>query len=365
MRRVSNLLCLTIFTLLLTHLNATAEPMKFSMIYNNHTNDIVADGEITAQTPNDFLQFLEEFPVDGYTVIVHLNSPGGDLLGGMLLGAKFRANRFGTTVGALSNGKFIAGECYSACGYAFLGGRFRQTQQHNRSTLSQIGFHQFLVDYESDGAFDPMARLQEYQSDSQYISSLIFEYIAAMGIDNRLYSAINRTSPDNMFKPSRSERLKFNIDTRDAYYGFQFEPRGSGVIAYAVNDSNESGNQRIGKVTTYCRGGQPIVLLSAKNNTYPLKDHVVEMFRQTAVEFVFWSEGRSIRVPNSHIHFETTSEEMIEVQIPIPVVDMFATSNGITAQLDVPNVMGRYSAKIEMEESDRDKIASSFRHCVR
>lgn len=70
---------------------ATAKDMTFDIIYQNHTNVVVADGVITAETPNDFRDFLDSEPFDGFNFLIDLNSPGGNLWGGMELGRMIRA----------------------------------------------------------------------------------------------------------------------------------------------------------------------------------------------------------------------------------------------------------------------------------
>jgi hypothetical protein len=72
-------------------------------------------------------------------VAVVLNSPGGNLREGLLLGLFFYSAKIPTFV--MGNG----GGCFSACSIAFLGGRDRVTGKLSRFKMasSSLGFHQF------------------------------------------------------------------------------------------------------------------------------------------------------------------------------------------------------------------------------
>ena len=66
---------------------------------------IVAEGEITRETPQKFKKFLKE--EDPGAFIVVLNSPGGNLFGGIELGRIIRENGFHTKVGKSYRPKYV------------------------------------------------------------------------------------------------------------------------------------------------------------------------------------------------------------------------------------------------------------------
>jgi hypothetical protein len=60
---------------------------------------IVADGEITAETPKEFRRFLSSEKIQpGAQLEVYLNSPGGNLIGGIQLGEIVREFKLGTRI---------------------------------------------------------------------------------------------------------------------------------------------------------------------------------------------------------------------------------------------------------------------------
>ena len=58
---------------LLLATTAYAKDMTFDIIYYNHTNIVVADGDITYDTPAAFQAFLDTNPFDGFNFLIDLN----------------------------------------------------------------------------------------------------------------------------------------------------------------------------------------------------------------------------------------------------------------------------------------------------
>ena len=105
-------------------------------------NVVFGIGEITLNTPNRFREFVQAFPAAyASTFGVALDSPGGNLLAGMQLGAIFREGGWNTVAGFVYTDKDMhprTAVCASACSYAFLGGvnRFMFTD-------GTLGVHRF------------------------------------------------------------------------------------------------------------------------------------------------------------------------------------------------------------------------------
>jgi hypothetical protein len=81
---------------------------------------IEAEGPITERTPQDFETFLK-LVGGGNSVVcdrVFLDSKGGDLVAGLVLGEAIRNHKLSTGVGNQDS-------CHSACAYSFLGGAKR------------------------------------------------------------------------------------------------------------------------------------------------------------------------------------------------------------------------------------------------
>ena len=139
MKNLALPIVISVFSFLAAFLTgANAKDMDFRIIYQNHTNVVVADGEITNETPGRFQDFLDTDPFDGFRFVVALNSDGGSLLAGMTIGAMIREWGFQTEVNNYDERTKLGGRCFSACALAFLGGH-----QRSISDQSTIGFHQF------------------------------------------------------------------------------------------------------------------------------------------------------------------------------------------------------------------------------
>lgn len=102
---------------------------------------VFADGEIDKGADGRLDRYLEENHVPGKSLL-YLNSPGGDLATGIKLGKVIRKHRLFTYVGKDAGIKkrydTAAGECYSACALAFLGGDYRFYKSG-----SDYGVHRF------------------------------------------------------------------------------------------------------------------------------------------------------------------------------------------------------------------------------
>ena len=130
--------------------SAIAEPMHFEVkeTSGNCCTWIQATGEIYEDTPTIFEKFLRSS--EFIPKVVRLNSQGGSLRGGVILGELFRSRGLATEVGSSNLNTGVAtsgsengytkspGVCASACAFTFLGGI-----QRTLDSASSLGFHLF------------------------------------------------------------------------------------------------------------------------------------------------------------------------------------------------------------------------------
>ncbi len=181
-----------------------AEPMSFALTtigtetqcHGSCPEVIVADGEISNETADQFVTFLSEHLKDSdLRPVVLLQSPGGTVVGAMQLGSAFRKIGAAVIVAALTAepGSNIAqvtpGSCYSACVYAFLGGKRRVVPP-----VSRLGIHRMVIDEAVRDPSGAMERQRIYGS-SEFVSSLS-AYAKLMGADPRMIAYAERISPD-------------------------------------------------------------------------------------------------------------------------------------------------------------------------
>ncbi|MDO9624338.1 MAG: hypothetical protein Q7J46_10175 [Pseudomonas sp.] len=152
---------------------------------------IMADGEITPDSPKAFAKYLQANP--HAPKLVRFNSPGGDLGAGLTLGLILREMGFSTE----------AMECASACTYAFLGGIERRLA----GPESKIGVHRF---YRANAALEPDARHYRGQDldDTQQIMAGLMLYVMDMGVDLHLIALTAEAGPGEMRWLTEAEAIE-------------------------------------------------------------------------------------------------------------------------------------------------------------
>jgi hypothetical protein len=189
---------------------AIAEPMHFEIRQTTGKcciNWIQATGEITEDTPGDFEAFLGSSA--SMPRIVRLNSEGGSLRGGVMLGELLRARGFATEVGSstlnsdqsTTGGKNVytktPGSCSSACAMAFLGG-----VERTFDSGSTLGFH-------------VVANRDVSESDLRELTTLENLYFLEMGVDTRLMSLLIQVGPNVMRGIRPDEARTLGVTTSD------------------------------------------------------------------------------------------------------------------------------------------------------
>jgi hypothetical protein len=186
--------------------SAIAEPMHFEVKNGKCCRWIQATGEIYEDTPTIFDKFLRSS--EFIPKVVRLNSQGGSLRGGVILGELFRSRDFATEVGSsnLNADASMAGskndytktpgDCVSACAFTFLGG-IERTLDPNSSLV----FHLYSK---------PDAPSEK---DVQELISLLHLYLLEMGVDARLIAWITEAGPKVMRRIRPDEARDLRVTT--------------------------------------------------------------------------------------------------------------------------------------------------------
>ena len=187
--------------------NIFEQPMMFRLAENNQHDVewISAIGTITLETPAAFERFART--VKGKNLWIEFTSPGGKVVPALILGDMIRQGGFNSDVAmtvARGHGKdrLVPGFCFSACGYAFLGGVKRKIQDG-----SVIGYHQVYR--------DPKAEV-DAQTEAAMIKSVtgyVERYLTRMGIDSELLGLASATKPTDYYEPDSDELVKLRIVT--------------------------------------------------------------------------------------------------------------------------------------------------------
>lgn len=171
----------------------------------------------------------------GTAVSVILESPGGHLGEGLMLGTLFHEKRV-TTV-ARGDGAI----CYSACALAFLGGRAAGSGDPMRVKMSggKLGFHQF-----SRRNFDPLkiytkADYDAQVAEAQEITRDIVRYLKHIGEDLSKLQLMLRAPSEGMNVISNEESLQRGFHILDEATGKLIEagPRRQQLSAISASGS--------------------------------------------------------------------------------------------------------------------------------
>jgi hypothetical protein len=170
---------------------------------------IAAEGEITNETPDRFVQFVRESARQrNVRSVIFIDSPGGKVVSSMELGQAFRrlgvaavvARPFESSAGS----QFAAGHCYSACVYALMGGRTRVIPPQ-----SKVGIHRMFT---YDSASDPAGGTQNnMRHDDGGMREVLARYSTTMGVSRGLIDFAERTSSQSIHVLSPHEIAAWHL----------------------------------------------------------------------------------------------------------------------------------------------------------
>jgi hypothetical protein len=155
---------------------------------------IYASGEIDADAGKRLDALIQARKIiDGSLMVI--DSPGGNLLGGIELGRTIRKHNLTIQVGQKRE-KVQPGFCVSACALAFLGGRYRYL-----GNGSVYGVHRFFFD-------KPMPNESDL---TQVLSAAVVAYIKEMGVSTELFSIATRAGRDRAVTLAEPELLRLGV----------------------------------------------------------------------------------------------------------------------------------------------------------
>ena len=155
---------------------------------------VVADGVIEPETPLAFLDFAKTATLShALRGVVFLNSPGGNVVASMELGAVFRRLRLAAIVaGFAASGDLsgpVAGECVSACVYALMGATRRVAPPSSRIALHRMSVT--LADASGSGI------AARRFADARLVA-LVARYASRMGVSPALVWSAESLPPDHI-----------------------------------------------------------------------------------------------------------------------------------------------------------------------
>jgi hypothetical protein len=172
---------------------------------------ISAEGEITNETPDAFLSFVENnVGHSNLHAIVFLDSPGGKVVASMELGKVLRelgaaaiVGRVGPDVGSGIT-DFMAARCLSACVYALIGAKKRVIPPE-----SLVGIHRMFAYVDAVDAEGETGLYRRY--DNGEMAAVLSRYTGMMGVSPRLITMAEHISSDRIHIMTRAEIARFRL----------------------------------------------------------------------------------------------------------------------------------------------------------
>ena len=333
-----------------------AQEMAFEIEYRNHTNLIFAEGAITKNTPQKFQDFIKNTELDGFRIVIGLNSQGGDLLGGIALGAQIRSFGFQTDV----QSKDGAAGCMSACALAFLGGVEREIFPE-----SKLGFHQFYSDLDSNRSYEMLVEdIEIAEAQSQMLSAILLKYLLDMGATTDLFYKLSTTLPNDMYIPNKAELLKLGLITTTKFHNFSIEPYKKGIIAFSKNELNARGRRVITQITTLCEGGENYILLSAARTSGGFSAGTRQHFLDQKKTFTLQTDKMDVEIPIEDIRIYENSNVMAAIRVPKSFIKLMLENDFSGRWTTSTSGQDLYFSAVPDDEA-RKMIAASYRHCYK
>jgi hypothetical protein len=311
---------------------------------------LIAEGEITAETP---ALFTQSAPGSEARKIL-FDSPGGNLGAGIRLGRLIRENGFETFIGTRASFEAqdyppSGGQCLSACAYAFAGGVMR-----NLGATGQLGFHQFRLGAKADVSAE---QLTEAIEGAQAISAQVISYLVEMGVDARVFALASGKTGTDMHMITQQEALEFDLVAPRGFGSFFLEPYGNGVVAASKRVDRTGPYDLVTQMTAYCKKGKPKLLFHAPEHG---------LYDQGARQFYLEVDGRAEVVAESAVSIrQSDSGAYLEVTLPAPVARLMEQGATLGTGFDFPrSAGGSYGTYLTLSEMDRQMLKAAFRLCL-
>lgn len=289
---------------------------------------VLAEGEITAQTPADFAVFLKRGIMLSRTI--HFNSGGGDLEAGLALGREIRRAGWDTDVGTpgLSFLSANPGECDSACTFAYLGGVKR-----SMTSGSRYGVHRFWGTVPGDT-----------QQETQKIAGELVAYIREMGVSAEMYTLMTEGAPEQVKYLDLATMTRLNIATSEVVEAKMADERGVSVLH--LGDTDSGGFTNFGEIDFYCNGPR----LMARGHFLPPIGQFTPA--QLSVEWNFDPAGRRVPVPLNGFRYLGKYDGKLDIDVlvtPALLRDWILPATGVELTLTGPSTF-------EARDVERDRV---------
>lgn len=194
---------------------------------------IDAIGLFSKDSGDDFSKIIKQLPFNKHRIYVHMSSLGGNLAGAIKVGQLLREHEIHTQTG------FKESVCYSACAYAFMGGRVREL-----GPQAKLGVHQFYSKTNELNA-----------STSQSISAMLSIYLDLMGIDKKTLQLALSTQPNKITLINKTQAQQLLIDnSQQPFQAWRLETTDKGQLAIMTSERQPNRPWTVTLVITKIQG---------------------------------------------------------------------------------------------------------------
>lgn len=179
-----------------------------------------AKGVITPNTPAKFLEFIRKNKDEEFNKEIIFESNGGNLTASIELAYLIKENEYSTTV---------LGKCYSACAYAFLGGKKREINES-----AELGVHRF---YSQKNLGD---------DNTQQMTAVLSGFLDTMKVDRKMLDIASLTDSKAMTLINRKKAIELNIiNTVPKYSDWELKAGENGSV-YMCSISTHASKKAMG-----------------------------------------------------------------------------------------------------------------------
>ena len=331
-----------------------------SFSYDCHGNALeacylIVEGDIDDGAAERLNAMLED-GVETFQIL--LNSKGGNLAAGIAMGRVIRKYNLETRIGVYQEmDSPTAGECLSACAYAFLGGTRRFVREGSR-----IGFHQFAL------GENPLLEGTGGLVVGQKLSASAIAYMVEMGVDARLFTVASETGFGQMYFPDRPERQQYDVETAVGFGHFTMEPYGDGVVAASKRLGPTHAYDRVDHLTLYCRQGRAFALLTVggENQWVPEPEDITAGISTSLLAQANAKAWSTLNLDRTAVRTWTSVlGGYIELSFDAASVLIGDDTKWFRAFLGASRAAGGwYGAAVELNQMDRDMLRTALRLCI-
>lgn len=362
--------CLILF-LNVAHANNSSDKLSITVIPPTpsklallaHSYEVYLDGVIDHDAPYRLYEAVEKIP-SNYFIEFYLNSPGGDLYAGLMMGRIIRGVKGVTAIGKqpeekdylFANNVTKPGQCASACTFAYLGGEYRFYKEG-----SEYGVHQFYV-VDETAIKDPISR-------AQITTARLAAYLKEMGVDSDLLSYMIEADKYNLKMLSEEEMYKLKIvNNGRAQSQWTIEVLRGFKEGYYLKGQQEMSNGSA-KAIFLCNISNDIVLQSIYKPTQRSDDEIKKIIEEEwPASLLFWPDGKIERLPVKEVSFLPYEDStlMTAQKLSTQQVNKIIENKYFEYIVQKPENLKVYMGyRIDMNEEDLIKVEAFFHNCLK